>query len=544
MKHKKLVSRSAQNSKHERPTIVLKPGKLPDAVDQAESALRGRCEELRIFQRGGELVRVVCLPERHEDRRLRRPRGSVQLEPLSSTTLTEVFSRIAKWKRINSKGHVQTVDCPPKISAFYLSRTGAWQVPVLKGIISAPILRKDGTILAQPGYDEKSGLLLVCDEDWPAIPEQPTRVDAIAALRTLLAPFVEFPFVAPEDRAVHVACILTAIQRRLLGACPIFGYSAPAQRSGKSLLAESVAIIATEKPAPATAISGEREEIRKMITSALCEGHSIINLDNVEHPLASPDLAKAITQSEYQDRALGKNQMLRLMTNVLWTATGNNLMFRRDLSSRALLCSIDPGVESPEARSFKIPELGNHIKNHRKDLVVAALTILRAYHVAGRPRQQVAAWGGFDDWSASIREPLVWLGLADPCKTRTTVLADDPEREESRATVRALYDVFGDHEFTVKRIIRRCSQKSALRMAMPTSVVGHQKEIDSRSLAWCLKRIKGRVLGGLRLELSRKSSGVARWRVVRVPSGYGGYSGQFPVGGDSVMRFPRLAKHR
>lgn len=38
-----------------------------------------------------------------------------------------------------------------------------------------------------------------------------------------------------EDRAVHIACILTAIQRPLLRACPIFGYSAPAQRSGKSL---------------------------------------------------------------------------------------------------------------------------------------------------------------------------------------------------------------------------------------------------------------------------------------------------------------------
>jgi hypothetical protein len=64
-----------------------------------------------------------------------------------------------------------------------------------------------------------------------------------------------------------------------------------------------------------------------MITSVLCEGHSIINLDNVEHPLASPDLAKAITQSEYQDRALGTNRMLRLTTNVLLTATGNNLIF-------------------------------------------------------------------------------------------------------------------------------------------------------------------------------------------------------------------------
>jgi hypothetical protein len=332
----------------------------------------------------------------------------------------------------------------------------------LAGIISAPILREDGSILDTSGYDPATGLYLVSAEDSPRIPEQPTFADAKSAVRTLLAPFAEFPFVSDQDRSVHIACILTAIQRPLLKACPIFGYSAPTQRSGKSLLAESVAIIASGKPAAATAISGDREEIRKMITSVLREGHSIINLDNVEHPLTSPDLAKAITQSEYQDRALGTNKMLRLPTGVLWTATGNNLSFRRDLSSRALLCRIDPQMESPESRAFKIPHLGDYLKMNREDLVAAALTILRAFYIAGRPRQQVKPWGGFDDWSASIREPLVWLGLADPCETRTVVLADDPEREESRLALRALYKKFKDKEFRTKDILQSVSLSKKL----------------------------------------------------------------------------------
>jgi hypothetical protein len=539
MKHEKSQSRNAEKYKHERPTIRLKPGKLPRAVSQAESALRGRSEKFGIYQRGGELVRAFCLPERHDDRQLRRPKGSVLLEPLSSTALTDVFNRIAKWKQIKSEGHIGTVDCPPKIAAIYLSRTGSWQVPVLAGIISAPVLRKDGTILAQPGYDEKSGLLLVSDEGWPAIPERPTREDAETALKILRAPFQEFPFVAKADFAVHVACILTAIERRVLGACPIFGYSAPAQRSGKSLLAETVAIIATGKTAAATAISGDREEIRKMITSVLREGLPIINLDNVEHPLSSPDLAKAITQPEFQDRALGQNRMLRLLTNVLWTATGNNLIFRRDLSSRALLSRINPRVESPESRIFQIPQLVDHIRKHRKVLVVAALTILRAYHVAGRPRQQVEPWGGFDDWSASIREPLVWLGLADPWKTRSVVLTDDPDREESLAALRALHEEFEDDEFTTKRILRHCNS-GTLRTALEVVAVGRQKVINPVSLGWFLRHVKDRILGGLQLEQLGKSSGVARWRVMKVASGQSGYGGQLPAGGDMVRRFPRL----
>jgi hypothetical protein len=393
--------------------------------------------------------------------------------------------------------------------------------------------------------------ILASDECLPRIPERPTGEEAKAALQTLLVPFEEFPLVTEEDRAVHIACILTAIQRPLLRACPIFGYSAPAQRSGKSLLAESVAIIATAKPAAATAISGDREEIRKMITSVLREGHSIINLDNVEHPLASADLAKAITQTEYQDRALGSSRMLRLPTGVLWTATGNNLSFRRDLSSRALLCRIDAQMESPESRAFQIPQLWDYLKVHRKDLVAAALTILRAYHVAGRPRQQVKPWGGFDYWSASIREPLVWLGLADPCKTRTAVLTNDPDREESLAVLRALHEEFEDGEFTTKRIIRH-SHSGTLRTALEAVAVGRHKEIDSRSLGWWLRRTRDRVLGGLRLEAVGTESGSARWRIVEVDGGHRGHGGQFPAHGVSarlgntpaqdgtVKRFPRL----
>jgi putative DNA primase/helicase len=396
---------------------------------------------------------------------------------------------------------------------------------------------------------------LVPDGNLPTIPDSPNRADAETALETLLVPFKEFPFVSEHDRAVHLACILTAIQRPALNACPIFGYTAPAQRSGKSLLAESVAIIATGKPAAATAMSSEREEIRKMITSALREAHSIINLDNVERPLASPDLAKAITQPEYQDRALGTNRMLRLPTRVLWTATGNNLSFRGDLSSRALLCRIDAQMESPEVRTFQIPRLRDFIERDRQDLVAAALTILRAYHVAGRPRQDVKPWGGFEDWSASIREPLVWLGLADPCETRSAVLADDPEREESLAVLRALREEFEDGKFTAKRIVRHC-ESNTLRVAIEAVALGRNKEVDSRKLGWWLRRNHNRIIGGLRLESKGSESGSSRWRIVEpsgVQSGHGGQSlasrvsavripglGNTPARDGTIKRFPRL----
>jgi hypothetical protein len=501
--------------------ITLCPGKMPEAVDQAEEALLPHAEALKVFQRGGELVRIVSLPELSAEGGLKRPAGTIQLEPMNPVALTEILDRIISWEKINANGDERIVDCPSRIAIAYLSRVGQWRLPILTGIISAPILRKDGTLLSQLGYDAKTGLFLAAEEEWE-IPDQPTLEDAQKAFERLAEPFCEFKFVSGSDRSVIIAAILTGIQRRILEAAPLFGFSAPGQREGKSLLAEAVAILATGRPAPATAVSAQREEIRKVVTSVLREGHLIVNLDNIEGPFASPDLARAITQAEYGDRILGESRQLRLPTNVLWTATGNNLIFRGDLASRALLCRIDSRVERPEQRTFKITDFKAFLRENRKRLVVDALSILRAYQVAGRPRQSVPAWGGFEDWSASIREPLIWLGFPDPCGTRENVIADDPEREIARTLFRAWYEAFPGKPVTVRELLMHAFKRDpGLRYAL-IAVNEEQRRWglpDPHRLGcWC-RSWRSRVLDGLRLcsDEKRTNSG-SRWWVAKVPS--------------------------
>ena len=406
---------AAQAPDGERPEIFIIPGKQPETIDAAERVLLANATRLRVFQRAGEVVRVVSL-EREIDRAgLRRPTGAVQLAPVSTPILQEILDRLIAWKRDGPKNGDKPADCPTRIAVTYLARVGEWRLPCLTGIIEAPVMRLDGTILCARGYDETTGLYFHGEEDWPGIPDTPTRDEAETAVRELREPFTEFPFVDEAARSVLLTAILTAIQRRLLESAPLFGFDAPAQRSGKSLLAESLGLIATGRKPAATGIAKEGDELRKAITSALRENQAIINLDNITRPLDSPDLARAITQFEYADRLLGATQMLRLPTNVLWTATGNNLMFRGDMPSRALISRIDSGEERPEERVFKIGDLPAHLLANRKRLVMAALTIVRAFRVGGSPRQMVRPWGGFDQWSREIREPFVWLGLADPC---------------------------------------------------------------------------------------------------------------------------------
>jgi len=498
----------------EKKIITVEVGELPAVVDEAEQVLLPHARRLGLFQRGGELVRITRLPTRKIGAGLDRPEGTLQLTPVRSAWLLETLEALAEFEKPTEKGP-QQINCPNKIPTTYLARTSSWKLPALEGIISAPLMRGDGSILDRPGYDSVTGLYFASRESWPRIPSRPTREDAAESLRIMLDPFDQFPFVEQQDRAVHAAAILTAIQRRLLAACPITGYSAPCQRTGKSLLSESVAIIAIGKPAPATSASPHREEIRKSVTAALREGHPVINLDNIEHVLHSPDLARAITQGEYADRLLGENKMLRLPTTVLWLATGNNLAFRGDLSSRALISRIDAGQERPEQRTFKIPNLPEYLREKRRELVAAALTLLRAYRLAGRPMRDLPPWGGFETWSAEIREPLVWAGAADPCLTRQAVIDDDPDRESTATLLAALQTTFQGDSFTIKEVMDRATPllDPNLREAL-LAVAGHKDNIDSRALGWWARRWRDRIVDRRRLRRANtESTSAAKWRI-------------------------------
>jgi hypothetical protein len=501
----------------ERPQILLTPGHQPEIVDAAERVLVAHAPALRIFQRAGEVVRVVCLDREVERGGVRRPAGTVQLAPVSPLNLQETFDRLIAWTRHDPQTGDKPADCPTRIAATYLARVGEWRLPTLVGVIEAPIMRPDGSILSAPGYDPGTGLFLQSEEDWPAVPDAPTREDAIAALRELLEPFAEFPFVDESARAVFVAAILTALQRRLLESAPLFAFDAPTQRSGKSLLAESLALLATGRRPAAVGVPREADEFRKAITSALRENQAVVNLDNVTRPLDSPDLARAITQSEYADRLLGVNRMLRLPTNVLWTATGNNIVLHGDLPSRALISRIDPQVERPEERQFRIVDLPAHLRQHRKRLVAAALTILRAFHVAGRPRQSVRPWGGFDQWAREIREALVWLGLADPCATREQIIANDPERELTAEVLRAWSSAFGDKALLAREVIATAGDggHEELRQALLAIAARRDdsQKIDARRLGAWLASKKDRVVDGLRLTPDHKEHRAQSWRV-------------------------------
>src|SRR5262249_39699410 len=129
------------------------------------------------------------------------------------------------------------------------------------------------------------------------------------------------------------------------------------------------------------------EEVRKRITSLALAGERFTLLDNVDAPIGGGPLDAALTSETWQGRFFGTNQPTpELPMQMVWLASGNNLVFRGDVIRRVVACRLESPLEHPEERTgFKYPDVVGYATEHRAKYLRAALTILRAHHVAGRP---------------------------------------------------------------------------------------------------------------------------------------------------------------
>jgi hypothetical protein len=384
------------------PQIRVIPSELPRIVNEAEDALIALGEE--VYQRSEMLMRPV--------------RGTIvnvdgksegwQLIPLARPYLVETMCRAAQFMRWHAHGKAKgwkPVDAPDKVAGTLLSRRGRWNFPILNGIVQAPFLRVDGSICEVPGYDPESKLLFKTDVVFPPVPQQPTRDDALKALALLDSLIDTFPFVGPADRSVTLAAMLTSLDRRSMATAPLFAFNSPVARTGKSKQVDLCAILATGDKMPVISQGYSEEEFVKCLGAALLAGDLGISIDNCERELKSDFLCQVLTQTKLKIRVLGLSSNAETPMNAMLYATGNNLTFSGDVTHRALMSTIDAGVEHPGLRAFKSDVIAE-AQARRGELVIAALTVLRAWHVADERPNLPPPFGGFEDWSFRVREAL------------------------------------------------------------------------------------------------------------------------------------------
>jgi hypothetical protein len=524
------------------PVIEYAGGRLSSATDEAERLLAESDDA--IFQRSDFLVRLGFNEEMTtaDGTTTKGPR-LVRVEAMHmQDRLTRCIDFQAYDERMDD---FKSINCPPDVARALLQRKGLWRyLPVIAGITTAPTLRVDGSILDEPGYDPATRVLYIRPESvtYPEIPREPTKDDARVALDALCDLVSEFPFVAENgddasgkpspSRSVALSGFMTPQVRRALAAAPLHAFDATAAGSGKSKLVSIASVIARGHEAPVTSgASTNPEEFEKKISAALIAGDSIVAIDNLEGQLNSELLCSATTEAMLNIRVLGLSKNVVVPNGAAFFATGNSLVIVGDMVRRAIVARLDPRVERPELRTFHGEDPVLRAKRDRALYVAATLTVLRAFHCAGRPRQSDAALGSFTEWSDWVREALIWLGEPDPCLTMELTRQQDPRRNALAAVLHQWRAAVGDSEVSVKRLIEIAIERESLppgnfntpglkypdlREALLV-VAGDKGNVNSARLGQWLSRRKGQVIERLRIEQGiSMEHGAVRWKVVPV----------------------------
>jgi hypothetical protein len=279
--------------------------------------------------------------------------------------------------------------------------------------------------------------------------------------------------------------------------------------TGKSLLLNVVSMIGTGREPSFMSQGKDGEEDEKRFLAALMKNDLMLVVDNITRDVEGDALCTILTEAMWQCRRLGVNENVTVPTNCLIAMSGNNLTFKGDMTTRAILCRLDAKVERPEERAFDI-DLKKWVPEHRGELVAAGLTVLRAFVVAGRPGLDTfKTFGRFEDWSNLVRGALIWLGEGDPCKTRESIIANDSDRDALGRLLDALHAT--GEVLPAAGIVN--ADSDALRAAV--DALGY--EGDAKGLGRFLQVKHGQIIDGVRLEMARdRKAKINVYRAIKV----------------------------
>lgn len=438
-----LERRRGQLESGSKPVVVITDRPSADVVDAICESLRAANDPPRLFRRDDEIVSTRS----DED-------GRWHIRAISEALFDDVAMRSATFVT------EQYVPCDPSLRVVRRAKERV-DLPPLRGLTQVPILRPDGSVVSEPGYDEETGLLyrLEAGAEPPPIPKEPTVEEVRAALRLLREAWIDHPFADAASRANTLALALTPIVRPLLDDAnsPVGIIAATRAGSGKTLLAIILGIMATGTT-PAMMSAPTREaEWRKQITAQLARGEPIIVIDDVSGTLDAPSLRRVTTTSLWSDRILGASRQVRLPANATWCATGNNLRPRGDMVRRCFLIRLDTQMVEPHLREEFTHSQPEWTREHRGELAAALLTLARAWVAAGRPEPDTPTLGSFERWCHVIGGILAVAGvdgfLGNLSELSGSVFAED---ETWTPLLRAIYvwqhDVAEAEAFTTRRL--------------------------------------------------------------------------------------------
>lgn len=444
-----------------------------------------------------------------------------KLRPLDPDRLLNEVERRTRPVRYDRRQDLVPATLSHDARKLSLMRLGG-KLPPLDGLAVAPFLRPDGTICADPGYDEATRLYLLAGVT-VEVPEVPTDADVAAAVALVDEVLCDFPLATAADRAHAFSALLTPAVRHLVPLAPLHYINGNTAGVGKNLLAEVLLGIHLGYRMETDPLPADEDEMRKQITALMAEGRRVVMWDEA-HYLIGRQLARLLTSARWSDRVLGANVTINAENLLCCYALGNNGEIVGDLRRRVVKVDLVTDLEQPSRRGgFRHPDLRAWAEANRAELLTAVLTLLRAWHCAERPGVD-AALGSFERWADIIGGTLTVAGVEGFLDNTAEVLEEGDSRDAEMAGHLAdLADLFPfGREFTVAEVLGVLRRSPEVYL-LPGGVRPDANDAADR-LGKLYRQYRRRPMpGGFKLEQAGTTRGRTRWRVaVRDEVGMGG----------------------
>jgi len=495
----KLFSWTPQKVQSDLDEINAGEQNLPRVTNQAWSAIEKANHPPYLFRYGG----VPCRLEHNDN-------GVLVVRQLTQDRLRYEVARVAewfKWTDGKKKPAKPLMDVVKNMLA-----TPDPPLPVLSRITEVPVFAPDGTLQTEPGYHPAARVYYSPPKSFTVSEvDNPTPEDISQAKDLIFGELlVDFPFVSDADRAQAVALFLLPYVRDLIdGPTPNHLVESPVPGSGKGLLVDACLRPALGQHLGFIPQANDEAEWRKRITASLIEGRGAIVIDNLRSRLDSGVLAAALTTIYWADRILGRSEMVNLPVRCVWVTTGNNPMVSTEIARRSIRIRLDAGVERPwELTNFKHPSLREWADEHRPDLVWAALTLVQAWIVAGKPLWQARTLGSYENWSAVMGGILGVNGIKGFLENLDDFYATaDAEASEWELFLEKWWKEFDQKAVGVGELIL-LAEEAGLQFGGDTE---HSKRV---SLGTQLRQHRDQIIGEYRITSAGKAQGALQWQLV------------------------------
>lgn len=469
----------------EKPCIRVSPGDVHLACAEAEQVLTNTGT---YFTSAGTLVRIV-----------KRDGRGLAIEQINEQTAKIALSEMIDWERKGRDSVWVRCDPPHSVIKALMFGQDRQHLQALNGLARQPYFGADGELVTRPGYDAATGTYAAFDPADYRLGDT-TRELAEPSLDYLRNELSEFEFESEADLSAALCAMFTAVVRPSLPVAPAFNITATSSGSGKSYLAETIALVAGPDDPYRVSYPSGADEAGKLIVTVLIEKPPVVLFDDMQgnwKPFGP--INRMLTSSATTERLLGTNRSATVSTKALFLGTGNNIEPERDLRRRVVSIRLAPRHETPALRSFKGDPIAS-LKKHRARAVECVLTIIGAFRAAGEPMTKARPISTYEEWSRLCRQPLLWLGLPDPAQSLIEQVAHDPERQSLAELLEAWHRHFGSKSITVRQLIAKAEQKPDLMEALEELPIMEGRSINRGKLGWFISKNRGRRAEGYRIE--------------------------------------------